>query len=297
MKSIAMDVPVAHLRTFVQAGQLPIWVNTAVTPAGQSYADLTEKWHSHDFTELIIVKRGTATHCTRIGTKPVQGGDVRIVTDGEEHCFERRKGLVLVNIMYAPDQLPLPLARLRSLPGYSALFEHKAAPGLIGDLHLDDKMLSNVMSSLESISLAQREKAEGTDVRLCGYLMQLMVEFAKRYANTDIRDPQAMARLSSLIGEMESNPAFNWTIDGLAAKEHLSRNHFMRLFQLATGHSAIAHLMHLRMRNAKRLLLESTDSVTEISYKTGFSDSNYFTRQFRRIVGCTPSNWRKSGKV
>ena len=43
------------------------------------------------------------------------------------------------------------------------------------------------------------------------------------------------------------------------------------------------------------LLLRDTDrEVTGIALDSGFSDSNYFARQFRRINGCTPTQWRRS---
>jgi len=58
------------------------------------------------------------------------------------------------------------------------------------------------------------------------------------------------------------------------------------------GSSPIAHLIQLRVNRAATLLRQTGDSVTDIAFRVGFSDSNYFTRQFRRIMGRSPRAYR-----
>ena len=56
----------------------------------------------------------------------------------------------------------------------------------------------------------------------------------------------------------------------------------------------IDYLIKIRIEYAARLLRSSSLSVMEIAEKTGFVDSNYFTKQFRKIMGNSPRTYRKS---
>ncbi len=53
------------------------------------------------------------------------------------------------------------------------------------------------------------------------------------------------------------------------------------------------YLLEYRVKTAAQLLLETEESVTEIGFAVGFSDSSYFTRVFRRLIGCAPSEFRR----
>lgn len=66
-----------------------------------------------------------------------------------------------------------------------------------------------------------------------------------------------------------------------------------RRFKAATGSSLIEYLQNLRVEEAKRLL-ESTDlPMEDISEQTGYSDTSFFRRLFKRLTGLTPSKYRQ----
>ena len=68
---------------------------------------------------------------------------------------------------------------------------------------------------------------------------------------------------------------------------------FKRRFKAATGCSLIEYLQNLRVEEAKRLLETSDLPVDEISAETGYSDTSFFRRLFKRLTGLTPSNYRR----
>src|SRR5690606_34085776 len=84
--------------------------------------DVTEIDHHHDFVELVLVLEGAGTHRLEGNEFPVSAGDVFVIQGRQVHSFRERRGLVLLNVMYAPERLSLPEGLLRPLPGYSALF-------------------------------------------------------------------------------------------------------------------------------------------------------------------------------
>jgi AraC family transcriptional regulator len=84
------------------------------------------------------------------------------------------------------------------------------------------------------------------------------------------------------------------SLEELANECRLSRSHFGRVFKNTTGHSPNAWLLRLRVRNAKRLLIESDTPICEIALTCGFADQSHLTKVFSNIVGTTPGAWRRA---
>ncbi|WP_343564413.1 GlxA family transcriptional regulator [Kiloniella sp. b19] len=79
----------------------------------------------------------------------------------------------------------------------------------------------------------------------------------------------------------------------MARKAGLSDRTLLRRLHKATGHNPSEYLQHLRMNEARDLLLESNSSVDDISWSVGYQDPSAFRRTFHRIVGLTPREFRK----
>ncbi len=89
------------------------------------------------------------------------------------------------------------------------------------------------------------------------------------------------------------NYSENITIEQLAGTVHLSKSYFMNRFRQAAGVSAVEYITQFRIRAACSALAESTKTVSEISFECGFRNLSNFNRQFRRLMGCTPNEYRK----
>ena len=80
----------------------------------------------------------------------------------------------------------------------------------------------------------------------------------------------------------------------LAQLSGLSERTFTRRFRQATGYSPLQYLHRQRVRKACELLQDSDLGIADISMMTGYSDSAYFSRQFRGLTGQAPSDYRRS---
>ena len=74
----------------------------------------------------------------------------------------------------------------------------------------------------------------------------------------------------------------------------MSQTSLMRTFGQIMGRSPTDHLIRLRVSKAQELLRRTTLPVTEIALAVGFCDGNYLARQFRRITGTSPSEYRRN---
>ncbi|MDE0853407.1 MAG: AraC family transcriptional regulator [Nevskia sp.] len=83
------------------------------------------------------------------------------------------------------------------------------------------------------------------------------------------------------------------SLDALAAECGLSRSYFARAFRRTTGKPPHQWLLEQRVEAAKRLLMTSTASLSEIALECGFADQSHFTRVFARLTGAPPGSWRR----
>jgi AraC-like DNA-binding protein len=74
----------------------------------------------------------------------------------------------------------------------------------------------------------------------------------------------------------------------------MAEDHLTHCFRQELGTTPIAYLNRYRINQAKRLLKESEQNITEIAFAVGFSDSGYFSRVFRRETGTSPEAFRRT---
>ncbi len=83
------------------------------------------------------------------------------------------------------------------------------------------------------------------------------------------------------------------TLDFLANFASISKYHFSRIFKEYTGCSPVEYIISLRISHAKAMLIDSSLTIKQIAFSTGFTDLNNFTKQFKKLEHITPSAYRK----
>ncbi|OQO92591.1 AraC family transcriptional regulator [Saccharomonospora piscinae] len=97
------------------------------------------------------------------------------------------------------------------------------------------------------------------------------------------------------IDVMYRNMSEQVTLEDMARAAMFSKFHFSRVFQKATGVSPGRFLAAMRLQEAKRLLLSTSLSVTEVSQRVGYQSVGTFSARFRSSVGMSPSAYRRMG--
>jgi len=83
------------------------------------------------------------------------------------------------------------------------------------------------------------------------------------------------------------------SLQALADESGYSRVHFVRMFRAATGHSPHNYLLNLKVERVRELLKNPTKSLIDIALDCGFSSHSHMSRLFRKMVGATPSAYRR----
>jgi len=83
-------------------------------------------------------------------------------------------------------------------------------------------------------------------------------------------------------------------LDELAALAGLSRFHFCTAFKKATGRTPHEYLVTLRVERARQLLSNPALRITDIALVVGYETPSSFAASFRKVVGITPTDFRRS---
>lgn len=81
--------------------------------------------------------------------------------------------------------------------------------------------------------------------------------------------------------------------EDLASIARLSVSHFSRAFRDSFDETPYAYVLSRRVARAKDMMASSDESLAQIALSCGMADQAHFSRLFRRLVGETPSRWRR----
>ncbi len=254
--------------------------------------------HSHEFSEIVIITGGKGEHITGEDSYVLATGDTFVIGPTRPHDYLNMDQLRLINVLFDASELPMTLSDLPSLPGYHALFTLEPAwrkrHGFDSRLQLSPPELVQAISLVDQLSLELTDRGPGFGVMATTTLLQLVTFLSRCYSQSRNPRSKSLLRIAEAISLIERHYADPVSLDELVEISGMSRRNFLRTFESTMGCPPIAYLIRLRIRQACKLLAQSDSSVTAIAMAVGFTDSNYFSRQFRALTGTSPRDYRNS---
>lgn len=104
----------------------------------------------------------------------------------------------------------------------------------------------------------------------------------------DTREKQIVLQLKEYLQERISQTL---SLETIAEENGYSVSQIQRIFKKETSISIIDYFINIKMELAKQLINEGNKTMSEIAVAVGYSNSNYFSRIFRKKVGTTPSDY------
>lgn len=253
--------------------------------------------HTHDFSELVVITGGSATHIVNSDAYPIRAGHVFVVDKRCAHGFTDVESLNFFNVMYDADQFLVTGSELKKLPGFQALFilepfyrkDHK----FNSKLELSPEKLMDAENLLNIISQEYAQAGEGFKTMIQAYFTALVIFLSREYAESSSVLSERLLRIADAIVYIEQYYTDSIKLDDLAAKAFMSTRHFIRVFKQNYNVTPMEYIINLRLKHACNLLKTSRLSITDIALESGFSDSNYFTRLFKQEYGVVPSKYKK----
>jgi len=284
----------AGIDTFRRAdhfrGDFPLAINRV-----HSHAEC--RLHMHEFSELVVVLRGSGMHATPDASWPIGAGDAFVLHGDQVHGYEDTAGLDLVNIMFVPSELGLQSADIGLLAGYHVLFtlepRVRRRDEFRSRLRLSPDQLRSVAGLVDRLERELTATPPGWQYSARACFMLIVTDLSRHYQHADARPVIPLQRLGRALSFMEQRLADAPSLDQIAEVGCMSRRSLSRAFRSALGCTPVQYMVRLRVRRATELLQTTDESITDIAYSLGYADGNYFSRQFRAVAGMAPREARQ----
>ena len=99
-------------------------------------------------------------------------------------------------------------------------------------------------------------------------------------------------RVESVMAYLNKNFEKEITLSEISKLASMSEVAFSRFFKARTGKTFVDTLNEIRLGNASRMLIDTTQSINEIAYHCGFNNLSNFNRTFKKKKHCTPKEFR-----
>lgn len=253
--------------------------------------------HTHDYSELVVILGGTGTHLVQGARHFVSAGDVYVFQGDASHGFVDCHELEMCNLAFGPALLEPAAAYLKKLAGFQALFvlgpPARNAAEFRCRLRLPLPELKEAERMIDAMGEEFQSRREGYEGMLSGAFTQLVAWVSRRYVAPSEPALDGVHRLAVAVSHLEKNFLEPLRLGDLAGLAGLSPRQFQRIFKAHYGTTPIDYALKLRIHHACRLLRDLETPVVDIAGASGFSDGNYFARQFRRVMGMSPGAWRR----
>lgn len=230
----------------------------------------------HDDNLLIYCVRGRAALTVENRERTVHGGQVVVLRQGLAHRYG------------ADDEDP-----------WTIYWVHFAGSRASDYLRRNDGAPLDVVTNVGILTKVMTDFAELLDARHSTYPHAAFVHAANNLKQLIcyLAMPRPEAAEADMVDRanalMLERLAFGITLDELAEAVHLSKHHFVRRYRALTGTTPLARFNQLRIHRACQLLDGTPHPVSSIADQLGFDDPYYFSRLFRRVVGLSPSQYRR----
>jgi len=108
-----------------------------------------------------------------------------------------------------------------------------------------------------------------------------------------LRGGLALWQEKCVAAYIEANIGLRVRVADLAGIVQLSICHFSRAFRESFGQPPFAYVTVRRIRRAQAIMLNTREPLSQVALECGMCDQAHFTRVFRRVVGISPSLWRR----
>lgn len=162
---------------------------------------------------------------------------------------------------------------------------------LIAEIQTD---LSTKTSSENDLRMAAKEIVQrfSSEKAARDFLCQCIMDIFND-SHLELNNVRNVHRIRLAQQYIERNYDKQLTVNDLAEQFHLNHNYFSTLFKKETGQTVINYLTAIRMREACRLLSNTTTSASDISKMIGYENLNYFYKIFKKYMGLTPVSYRE----
>lgn len=258
--------------------------------------------HYHNFHELNVIIRGSGKHFIGEKVFDISKGSIFIIPPFIDHGYSfDSNDFVVFHILFKNKFFDKYEQVLDYIPGYNIFFDiepYLRMKTSVNELllHLDDEKfaeLSPFFSLLDEYEKAEDASRQKKEI-LALYIIASVCENVDYKSNRLYNGNDELLYIMKSTEYLQNNYDKKITTDELCEQANMSRSTFLRNFKKYYGVTPSEYLTDYRIKQAKTMLADTEKSIAVIGHDCGFFDSSHFIRIFRKKLGISPMNFRKS---
>lgn len=255
---------------------------------------------SHDFWEFVCVDKGSVNIGTDENERILHKGDIAFHEPNEFHRVSTYSQIApnLVVISFRCDSPLMNFFRKKILrideKDRSLLAKILTEAQKLFDTPLDDPYTKEM--------LKKKNTFVGGEQLIRMYLECFLIGLIRRYTSSEQNYQLPTTKSSVDIFQrvtdyMEANLASRLTIEQVCRDNMIGRTQLQNVFQKEAGMGVIEYFSKRKIETAKHMIRIGALNFTQISEQLGYTSIHYFSRQFKKITGMTPSEYTSSVKA
>lgn len=295
VKRMILDSP----ETFVDETEKEgVKMGTAAFPIACYYdTRIYAMWHWHEEFEVHVVEKGSVIFRVGRETHVLKAGEAAFVNSRGMHEIEPAGEEETMDhcVCWHP--------RLVGGSPESVFWQDYVEP-LAGDKGFQGMKLSpevpwqkTVIDCIESCWLANEREEPGYTLHSRNMLSEVLFQFCEhrkvRHAVPTSRELLDASRIRLMIQYIHENYSEELSSGRIAEFMEISESECLRCFRRTIHTTPMQYVQQYRIQKAAYLLEHTGLKIIDIGIQCGFQEMGYFAKVFRKLKGCTPSEWRK----
>ena len=255
-------------------------------------------WHCHPEIEITYVKEGSMHYRINNRSFHLKEGDIIFCNSNALHSgeMENQEDCSYIPITFDPKLIYAFFQSTICTRYVDPVIQNLA----VCALHIDysEKWHETFRDRMLEVISLDKKKPDFYELDISirmQLLWRLLVEHLPHQPVSTTSDFTEYERIRRILSYIEQNYMNQITLDDISEHIHLCESECTRLFKRHMNTTLFSFLQEYRIERSLEYL-NTKESISSIAEKTGFSDSNYYSKVFSKIKGCSPREYRKNLK-
>ncbi len=263
----------------------------------RKYGSRDKLMHFHNLLEIGVCRSGTGTMQMEQEKIPYRTGMITVIPPNYPHTtVSSEEGECFWEYLFVDTEKVLQTMYPEDILFQQKLLEkiHKSA--YIG-YEKDTPELSGIIHSIMEEMRNKPDMLYRDCVR--GLILTLLINVARLHADPrtmpdgGLRHKNGFDQIRPALDYIRINYAQPMKISAVADSCHMSESHFRRLFEENISMTPVEYLNQVRIKKACELIRKTGSSMEEVALRVGFTTTSTFNRNFKRVTGLSPYQWKK----
>ena len=263
-----------------------------------TFAERSLVCHWHNEFEYDVVLSGTLDYYIDGKYIRANKGDIVFINSNSMHMATQvgDESVVLYTISFLPSLLANDFNTTVFKKYFQSVLQSPVKGFLIDNKTSIGSTIAELLYKIYTFEADKPEHYEILCISLVGSLWDSTLHYIKeqkQYFDSFYSNSENEPKVKDILCYIHEHYADDIRIEDLARYAYISRSECFRCFKQYFNKSPIVYLTEYRLSHATKLLMKTEKSITEIATLCGFSTASYFGKQFKKIYGITPLQFRK----